>query len=604
MARGAKASRRQAGAAAAAGRDALARGRYAEAVYHLGEAADAAPRDASLRHALARAHAHNGQPAEAIERATEALGLDPRAHDAARLLSGLLLEYQLTDHGGVDPRGLRAAMAFDDVDRAPIARAALALLAERPALAELHAQGASDGWPAAADALLADPRGLIADPLFHAALAAAPLAEPETEFLLAAARARLLAAGREGPLDRPRSALAVTLVAQGLLNEYVWVAGAEERAALAGLAPDPAAVAAGDADACRALMLAVLYQPPERLLDPATEPRAIAAVRPQALRHLLQSRFAALRAEAALAAGIESLGAADDAVSTAVREQYEDNPYPRWTSTLLPERGSLRTALAEHFPAGALALFDRPFRVLVAGCGTGQQLVHAAAGYGDNARVTGIDLSRASLAYALRMAEQFGLDNVAVEQGDILALAGTMARWDVIEAVGVLHHMADPLRGWAILAEALEPGGVMYTGLYSAVARRPVQEVRDRLRAEGAGDGADAIRAVRRRMIEAPAGSPERELARSADFNTLSNVRDLLFHRHEAPVTIEAIAGFLDAHGLAFHGFDLRPHVADAFVRRFGAAADPRDLARWAEFEAENPATFEGMFLFWCRKPA
>ncbi len=581
-------------------------------MFHLEAAVGAAPRDARLRTALARAHAGDGAPAEAIDRASEALGLDPRSHDAARLASGLLLEYELTDFAGLDPRGLRAAMAFDDIDHAPLARTALAFLRERSPLGDLLARGAQDGWAAAADALLADPReqlgGPVGDPLFHAALAAAPLADAEIEFLLTAARARLLEAGRDAPLDKARAGLACTLIAQGLLNEYVWAVGDAERNALAGLAVDAQGIAAGDTDAiadcARALLLGALYTPPERLLDPATDPKTLAALRPRALRDLVTERFAALRAEAALAQEIDSLGEPDDAVSQAVRDQYEDNPYPRWTSTLVPEPGSLHEALAGFFTADELAPFDRPIDVLVAGCGTGQQLVHAARGYGGNAHVDGIDLSRASLAYAKRMCGQIGIDNIALRQGDILALAGAEKRYDVIESVGVLHHMSDPFAGWRILIGVLRPGGLMYTGLYSAAARAQIQALREKLRAEGLGDDADTIRAVRRRMMDAPEGSDERALARSADFNTLSNVRDLLFHRHEAPVTIAQIRDFLDTEGLAFHGFDVRPHIADAFARHFGADADPRDLSQWETFESEHPSTFDGMYLFWCRKPA
>ena len=45
-------------------------------------------------------------------------------------------------------------------------------------------------------------------------------------------------------------------------------------------------------------------------------------------------------------------------------------------------------------------------------------------------------------------------------------------RFDVIEANGVLHHLASPFEGWRVLLALLRPGGAMRIGLYSELARR------------------------------------------------------------------------------------------------------------------------------------
>ena len=47
-----------------------------------------------------------------------------------------------------------------------------------------------------------------------------------------------------------------------------------------------------------------------------------------------------------------------------------------------------------------------------------------------------------------------------------------IARKDLIESLGVLHHLADPWEGWDRLLALLRPGGVMMLGLYSQPARR------------------------------------------------------------------------------------------------------------------------------------
>jgi 2-polyprenyl-3-methyl-5-hydroxy-6-metoxy-1,4-benzoquinol methylase len=44
---------------------------------------------------------------------------------------------------------------------------------------------------------------------------------------------------------------------------------------------------------------------------------------------------------------------------------------------------------------------------------------------------------------------KLGLD-IEYAQADLLKLGGMERRFDLIEAVGVLHHMKDPLAGWRV----------------------------------------------------------------------------------------------------------------------------------------------------------
>ena len=102
----------------------------------------------------------------------------------------------------------------------------------------------------------------------------------------------------------------------------------------------------------------------------------------------------------------------------------------------------------------------QPYRddisILVAGCGTGLNPLSDAVKY-PNARITAIDISRRSLAFAMRKAEELGIGNVDFYQGDILELGTLDRRFDVVICGGVLHHMADPLQGWAVLRGLLVP---------------------------------------------------------------------------------------------------------------------------------------------------
>ena len=94
-----------------------------------------------------------------------------------------------------------------------------------------------------------------------------------------------------------------------------------------------------------------------------------------------------------------------------------------------------------------------------------------------------IDLSLNSLAYAKRKTGELGLTNIEYRQHDILQLESLTERFDLIESIGVLHHLADPLVGWRILRKRLKPRGLMRIGLYSAIARECLKPFQDQARA-------------------------------------------------------------------------------------------------------------------------
>ena len=85
-------------------------------------------------------------------------------------------------------------------------------------------------------------------------------------------------------------------------------------------------------------------------------------------------------------------------------------------------------------------------KILIAGCGTGQQLILAQR-Y-KNAKIIAIDISSKSLAYAQRKLDEYQIKNVKLIQMDILDIEILNEKFDIIECVGVLHHMEHPLDGF------------------------------------------------------------------------------------------------------------------------------------------------------------
>jgi SAM-dependent methyltransferase len=241
-----------------------------------------------------------------------------------------------------------------------------------------------------------------------------------------------------------------------------------------------------------------------------------------------------------------------------------------------------------------------PLPVLIAGAGTGQHPIQTALRLPD-ADILAVDLSRSSLAYGARMASKIGVPNLTLAHADILALDVPEQRFALIESCGVLHHMEDPLAGWAVLRRLLRPDGLMFIALYSELGRRDIVAARELIATEEIPSTADGIRAARRRILDLPPGHLVAGLTRYRDFYSESGFRDLAMHVQEHRFTIPQLAASLDALDLRFLGFALAPSVLEQFGARFPAPGADLDLACWDRFETDFPDTFSAMYQFWCR---
>lgn len=440
------------------------------------------------------------------------------------------------------------------------------------------------------------------DALLHALLGATPVVDLELEDFLTAARARLLAAvAADGAATALPLRFACALAQQCFINEYVFAQAPGETAAVAAVASRvAAALAAGTAPALTDLVAVASYRPLHAL---ERAPALLERRWPAAVEALLALQVAAPLEEWRLRPGIPQLTPVDDAVSQAVRAQYEENPYPRWIKA--PRAQACRPVL-DHLrswfphadlPAGAARA--RP-EILVAGCGTGQHPIDTAQSVA-GARVLAVDLSLASLAYAKRKTRELGIESIEYAQADLLALAAPGRRFDVIEASGVLHHLADPFAGWRALLALLQPGGFMKLGFYSETARRDI--VRARRLIAGAGFAATpaGIRDARQ-YLRRVARAERIESVLQGDFFSTSGCRDWLFHVQEQHTTLAAIDAFLRAERLALLGFQVDRATLAQYRRAFPGDAAAVDLGNWQRFERERPDTFGGMYQFWVRK--
>ncbi len=302
---------------------------------------------------------------------------------------------------------------------------------------------------------------------------------------------------------------------------------------------------------------------------------------------------------------IESLSHIAHPTSQAVANQYEENPYPRWRrlpyATPTDYAQALSAELVGFTPPSFL--HNQTIRILIAGCGTGKHALQVAKNF-RNVEVTAIDLSRASLAYGVKQARALKIDNIEFYQADILNLP-EKPKYHIIESSGVLHHMQEPIKGWRVLTNLLEPGGLMKVSLYSERARRIVTQARQIIQENQLEANPEHIRIFRQAILDGQISGDFNPIIQSNDFYNLSGTRDLLFHVQEHLFSPLALQACVNTVGLKFLGFVHLPFdVKQIFDRSF--PDDPRriNLENWDQFEENAPQIFGNMYQFYCQLQA
>jgi SAM-dependent methyltransferase len=144
---------------------------------------------------------------------------------------------------------------------------------------------------------------------------------------------------------------------------------------------------------------------------------------------------------------------------------------------------------------------------------------------------------------SLRLGEAFrkkhGLSRVRFVQMNLFRPALRPEQFDVVLCNGVLHHTADPHRGFRILTSLVRPGGHLVIGLYNAYGRMLTDLRRQLFRATGGrGRWIDPI--LRERILRE---SAEKRRAWFADQYR---------NPHESKHTFDEVLRWFDESGIEF----------------------------------------------------
>ncbi len=304
-----------------------------------------------------------------------------------------------------------------------------------------------------------------------------------------------------------------------------------------------------------------------------------------------------------LTRNIDSIGVIDDFISKVVREQYEQNPYPRWryANTYLGVGNSVPLVINNEINPNFInaEVNEKSVNILIAGCGTGQQILQSQ--MFKNAEVTAIDLSLSSLSYAKRKMVEFGIKNVRFIKLDILDVSLLNQDFDIILCSGVLHHMSKPDLGLRSLLKVLKKGGFLKLGLYSELARQDIVKAKNYINENYLSADITNIRHFRNEILNDKC-SQLNSLTKIYDFYTTSECRDLCFHAMEHRFTMHQLQDMLINNGLQFLGFFISNSIRSQYLNMFPNDSNLTNLANWTKFERQYPLTFRSMYQFWVLK--
>ena len=276
--------------------------------------------------------------------------------------------------------------------------------------------------------------------------------------------------------------------------------------------------------------------------------------------------------------------------NTEVREQYEAMPYPPRDPA--EERKELRRTwlddlpMINHYCFGGNENFRDRFRVLVAGGGTGDATIFMAEQLREtNAEIIHLDFSAASIAIAQQRAAIRGLNNIRFVHDSILNLPNLdVGKFDYINCVGVLHHLADPDAGMNALLAVLKEAGALGLMVYATYGRTGIYQMQSLMQLINADERQRVAQIDRtRQMLDClPATNwfKRGEALYGDHRNGDAGIYDLLLHSQDRAYTVgELYEWLVDGHGLNIELTDVERGRSSYLPHLLMGAAPPNVLA-------------------------
>jgi SAM-dependent methyltransferase len=254
-------------------------------------------------------------------------------------------------------------------------------------------------------------------------------------------------------------------------------------------------------------------------------------------------------------------------VNAAVAKLYNTYPFPPDPLSDEPPPGynwRWNWIAAYNFCTGCKPS-RQDIRILDAGCGTGSgtdYLIYL----NPEAEIVAIDLSEKALEVAQERCQRSGVlaNRAKSVEFKLLKLEEAIhlpGEFDLINCVGVLHHLPDPIKGIQALAQKLAPGGFLHVFVYAELGRWEIQLMQKAialLQGNKRGDYRDGVSVGRQLFSSLPENN--RIVKREKERWAMENHRDEAFadmyvHPQEVDYNVETLFELIEASGLEFIGF-------------------------------------------------
>ena len=245
-----------------------------------------------------------------------------------------------------------------------------------------------------------------------------------------------------------------------------------------------------------------------------------------------------------------------------VKDQYEAYPYPLRN----PDDERMRLENSWHDFLEVINFycfkgkqnFSGPFRVLVAGGGTGDQTIFLAEQlrYNRRAEIVHLDFSANSMAIAKRRAQARKLANITWLQHSVLDLPSLpVGQFDYINCAGVLHHLESPADGLEALRAVLHEEGAMMIMLYGKYGRTGVYQVQELLSTINAKEASsqaklDNAKAVLQSLPKTNWFKRAEDLIGDHKEFGDAGIYDVFLHAQDRPFTVREMYDLVEGCGL------------------------------------------------------
>jgi SAM-dependent methyltransferase len=266
-----------------------------------------------------------------------------------------------------------------------------------------------------------------------------------------------------------------------------------------------------------------------------------------------------------------------------MHEYTEDDPvvaqYERWTfprpvddlndpslARYLDTFQTLKYLAPAYWPMGQPR---EDLDVLVAGCGT---MAAACMAYTyPRHRVTGIDISRGSLAHEERLKQRYNLANLILARCPLEEVASLGKSFDYIACHGVVHHTPAPVAALRALGGTLRRDGVVALMVYAKYGRLPVYMMQEFFRLLNFQPSEADVSLARQTLENLPAEHPLKPSLTPGTFDIGSDaaVVDMFFHPRDVSYSAADCVALVRDAGLVFQGWDQNQnYYPDATVPR------------------------------------